>query len=374
MGSIACRPWIEAMSALFDLALPLLRWLPPETAHRATISALRAGLVPRRTRPDPASLAITLWGRDFPNPIGLAAGFDKDAEVPDAMLRFGFGFVEIGTVTPRPQPGNPRPRLFRLLEDEALINRLGFNNDGLAAAATRLKGRRNEPGIVGANVGKNRDTVDDLADYVQGVTALAPLADYLVVNVSSPNTPGLRELQRKSRVTALIERLMAARAAITPDHPPPLLLKIAPDLRDEERADLATAALDTGIDGLIVANTTVARPPELMSPQAHEPGGLSGRPLFQPSTALIADMYRLTAGKLPIIGVGGVFSGVDAYDKIRAGASLVQLYTALVYRGPGLVQRIKRELAALLARDGFATLAGAVGTAAHSPRTPAHGR
>jgi len=359
---------------LLDLTLPLLRRLPPETAHRLTIRALRAGLAPRRARPDPPSLAITLWGRHFPNPVGLAAGFDKNAEVPERMLRFGFGFVECGTLTPRPQSGNPRPRLFRLDEDEALINRLGFNNDGVAAAAARLARRRREDGIVGANIGKNRETADDIADYVQGVTALAPLVDYLVVNVSSPNTPGLRELQRKSTVTALIERLMAARATVAPENPPPLLLKIAPDLMPEDRADLAQAALATGIDGLVIANTTVARPASLASPQAHEPGGLSGRPLFAPSTALTAEMYRLTQGKLPIVGVGGVASGADAYAKIRAGASLVQLYTALVYHGPGLVSRIKRELAALLARDGFATLSQAVGAAALSPHAPAHGR
>jgi dihydroorotate dehydrogenase len=361
------------MAALFDLALPLVRLLPPETAHRVTVGALRLGLAPHRARPDPTSLRIRLWGKSFTNPIGLAAGFDKDAEVPDAMLRFGFGFVECGTVTPRPQPGNPRPRLFRLVEDEALINRLGFNNHGLAAAAARLRARRKRGGIVGANIGKNRDTADDIADYVQGVTALAPLADYLVVNVSSPNTPGLRELQRKSTVMALIERLLAARASVIPDNPPPLLLKIAPDLSPADRADLAQAALASGIDGLVIANTTVARPPSLLSAQAHEPGGLSGRPLFTPSTALLAEIYRLTSGKLPIIGVGGIASGADAYEKVRAGASLVQLYTSLVYHGPGLVQRIKRELAELLARDGFVSLADAVGASAHSPRTPAHG-
>jgi dihydroorotate dehydrogenase len=282
--------------------------------------------------------------------------------------------VETGTVTPRAQPGNPQPRLFRLFEDEALVNRLGFNNEGLAVATTRLKARRRQGGIVGANIGKNRDTIDAAADYVQGVTTLAPLVDYLVVNVSSPNTPGLRDLQRKSAVTALIERLMAARASVMPDNPPPLLLKIAPDLAPGERAELAESALATGIDGLVVANTTVARPDTLQSTHAHEPGGLSGRPLFAPSTALLAEMYRLTGGKLPIIGVGGIASGADAYEKIRAGASLVQLYTALVFQGPGLIATIKHELAALLARDGFASLAEAVGRTQHSPRAPAHRR
>jgi dihydroorotate dehydrogenase len=362
------------MAILVDFALPLLRCLPPETAHHLTLRALRGGFVPRRPARDPPSLAITLWGRRFANPIGLAAGFDKNAEVPDAMLRFGFGFVECGTLTPRPQPGNPRPRLFRLEEDAAIINRLGFNNEGLAAGAARLAARRGLGGIVGANIGKNRDTADDIADYVQGVTTLAPLADYLVVNVSSPNTPGLRELQRKSAVTALVERLMAARASAMPDNPPPLLLKISPDLAPDERSDLAQAALATGIDGLVVANTTVARPASLRSRHAHEPGGLSGRPLFAPSTALTAEMYRLTQGRLPIIGVGGVASGADAYAKIRAGASLIQLYTALVYHGPALVGRIKRELQALLARDGFASPAAAIGAAVPFPRAPAHGR
>lgn len=362
------------MAAFFDLAVPLLRHLPPEVAHRTTIHALRAGFAPRRPRADPPSLRLNLWGRDFPNPVGLAAGFDKNAEVPDAMLRFGFGFVEIGTVTPRPQLGNPKPRLFRLAADKALINRLGFNNEGLAVVAARLAARRGRGGIVGANIGRNRDTQDDSDDYVRGVTLLAPLADYLVVNISSPNTPGLRDLQRKSAVTALIERLLAARASIAPTNPPPILLKIAPDLTSEERADLAEAALSTGIDGLVIANTTVARPETLDSHHAHEPGGLSGSPLFAPSTALIAEMYRLTGGKLPIVGVGGISSGADAYEKICAGASLLQLYSALVYQGPGLVAHIKRDLAALLARDGFPALDAAIGVTTHSPRALARGR
>ncbi len=354
------------MPAIFDLALPLLRTLPPEGAHRAAIRILAAGLAPHRAAADPPALKLHLWQREFPNPVGLAAGFDKHAEVPDAMLGFGFGFVEAGTVTPRPQPGNPRPRLFRLVEDQALINRFGFNSQGLAPFAARLRARRGRAGIVGANIGKNRDTLDDVGDYVQGVTTLAPLADYLAINVSSPNTPGLRDLQRKSALERLIERVMAARAAAVPRDPPPLLLKIAPDLARDERVDIAQVALASGIDGLIVANATVARPPSLQSRYAHEPGGLSGPPLFATSTALLAEMYRRTGGKLPIIGVGGVASGEDAYAKIRAGASLVQLYTALVYHGPALVERIKRELALLLARDGFASVGAAVGTAAVS--------
>ena len=346
----------------------LLRLLPPETAHETTLRLVEAGLAPRY-RGDDHILATRLWNLDFPNPIGLAAGFDKDARVPDRMLGLGFGFVEVGSVTPRPQEGNPRPRLFRLVPDRAVINRMGFNNRGLAAAAARLSARRGRKGIVGANIGKNRDTADPFGDYEQGVMTLAPLVDLLVVNVSSPNTPGLRDLQRKRTVEALIERLLEARARATPTRPPPLLVKVAPDLAPEERADIAEVALATGLDGLVVSNTTTHRPPELRSRHAPEPGGLSGRPLFAPSTALLAEMRRLTRGRVPLIGVGGVASGADAYDKIRAGASLVELYTALVYEGPGLVRRIKMELAALLRRDGFKSVAEAVGNG--SERTPA---
>ena len=349
------------MNAIYELGLPLLHLLPPETAHRATIVALRSGIVPRVAAADPQSLGIVLWGRRFPNPVGLAAGFDKNAEVPDAMLRFGFGFVEAGTVTPRPQPGNPKPRLFRLTEDGALINRLGFNNEGLDVVRARLAGRRGRTGLVGANLGKNRDSTDAVADYVAGVRALAAQADYLVVNVSSPNTPGLRDLQRKASLLELIAALKFARVAAATTDPPPLLLKIAPDLSDGERAEIAEAALETGIDGLIISNTTVARPAALKSRHAREAGGLSGKPLLAASTALVADMRRLTHGRIPLVGVGGIASGADAYAKIRAGASLVQLYSMLVYEGPGLVARIKRDLAGFLARDGFASIADAVG-------------
>jgi dihydroorotate dehydrogenase len=349
------------MTALFDLGTPLLRLLPPEIAHRASIAALRAGIAPRVVAPDPPSLGVTLWGRRFPNPVGLAAGFDKNAEVPDAMLRFGFGFVETGTVTPRPQPGNPRPRLFRLVEDRALINRLGFNNRGLEPMRARLAARCGRTGLVGANLGKNKDSADAVVDYVAGVRALAALVDYLVVNVSSPNTPGLRDLQRKATLLTLIAALKSARAEAVPADPPPMLLKIAPDLSTDERAEIAQAALETGIDGLIISNTTVARPVGLTSRHAREAGGLSGRPLLAPATALVAEMRQLTHGRIPLIGVGGIASGADAYAKIRAGASLVQLYTALVYEGPGLVWRIKRDLADFLARDRFASIADAVG-------------
>lgn len=352
----------------------LLRLLPPETAHRLTIRALAAGLVPAERAADDPILATRVWNLDLPNPIGLAAGFDKNAEAFAATLRLGFGFVEIGSVTPRPQPGNPRPRLFRLTEDRAVINRLGFNNDGLPPVATRLR-RRPPPGaprrgIVGANLGKNRDSVDAAADYAAGAEALAPLADYLVVNVSSPNTPGLRALQGRAPLARLIEAVLAARHRTTPTRPPPLLLKIAPDLTDEDKRDIAEVALTAPVDGLIVSNTTIARPAGLRGRHAGEAGGLSGRPLFKPSTAVLADMYRLTGGRLPLVGVGGVASGADAYAKIRAGASLVQLYTALIYAGPGLVRRIARELAACLRADGFAGVADAVGADHRNDRGP----
>jgi dihydroorotate dehydrogenase len=340
----------------------LLRLLPPEAAHRATIRALAAGLVPAVAGGENPILKVRLWGLEFPNPVGLAAGFDKGAEVFDPMLRLGFGFVEVGSVTPRPQPGNPRPRIFRLAADGAVINRLGFNSAGLDAAVANLRQRAaRRGGIVGANLGMNRDSADAGADYAAGAAALAPLADYLVVNVSSPNTPGLRALQQAAVLQVLVERVLAARRRAVPDRPPPLLLKIAPDLTAQDRSDIAAVALATGIDGLIVGNTTISRPPGLRSRHAAEAGGLSGRPLFTLSTDVLRDMYRLTEGRLPLIGVGGVASGRDAYAKIRAGASLVQLYTALIYEGPRLVGRIKHELAVCLRGDGYACVADAVG-------------
>src|ERR1700761_1641277 len=346
--------------SLASFALPLLRRLPPERAHELTIRGLAAGAAPRQVAPDDPILAMRLRDLAFPNPVGLAAGFDKNAEVPDPMLRWGFGLVEIGTVTPRPQVGNPKPRLFRLTQDQAVINRMGFNNQGLDAVAARLA-RRQRRGVLGANLGKNRDSADAAADYCRGVAALGPYADYLVINVSSPNTPGLRDLQRRSEVSVLIGAVTAARDRLAGGRPP-VLLKIAPDLTRQEQEDIAEVALNSAIDGLIIANTTIARPAELRSPDAPEPGGLSVAPLFQPSTRLLAEMYRLTRGALPLIGVGGIGSGADAYAKIRAGASLIQLYSALTYQGPALVGRIKRELADLLRRDGFGSVAEAVGS------------
>ncbi len=344
----------------YRLTGPLVRLLDPEAAHGLTIRALRAGLVPPQPADDPPILATTVWGRHFPNPLGLAAGFDKNAEVADAMLRQGFGFVEIGSVTPRPQPGNPKPRMFRLVDDDAVINRMGFNNQGLEAVAARLANRSRQ-GIVGANLGKNKDTEDAAADYEAGIAALARHSDYLVINVSSPNTPGLRALQGRSQLEALVARVRTALDSATAGaHRPPLLLKIAPDLTEEDKADIAAVATAGGLDGLVVSNTTIERSWKLISWHRGESGGLSGAPLFAPSTQVLRDMYRLTGGTLPIVGVGGIASGAQAYAKIRAGASLVQLYTALVYHGPAVVTRIKAELAALLRSDGFASVAEAV--------------
>jgi len=355
------------MPNFYPLISPALRRMPPEAAHELTLRALEIGVsrllgAAAAHEPDPPILAQRLWGLDFPNPVGLAAGFDKDARVLDAMQRLGFGFVEVGTVTPRPQPGNPKPRLFRLEQDRAIVNRMGFNSGGLDAVAGRLS-RRLRSGIVGVNLGKNRDSGDAAADYGEGIRRTAPFADYLVVNISSPNTPGLRDLQTGEALGSLLPRLIAAREET--GSRTPLLVKIAPDLSAEARSDIAQIALDTGIDGLIVSNTTVERPPDLASSYAREAGGLSGPPLFAPSTAILADMYRLTEGRLPLIGVGGIASAADAYAKIRAGASLVQLYTALVYQGPGLVERIKHDLGVLLTRDGYASVAAAIGTADH---------
>ncbi len=348
----------------FALARPLLHALPPETAHRMALWALRAGIAPSERAADDPILAIRLWGLDFANPLGLAAGFDKNAEAVDPALRLGFGFVEIGGVTPRPQPGNPKPRLFRLPAQQALINRMGLNSQGLEAVAARLARRAADPHRVrrpvAVNLGCNKENAAaPAADYAAGVRALAGLADLLVVNVSSPNTPGLRAQQARDALARLLDTALAARAASS--HHPPLLVKIAPDLDEAGRADIAATVLAAGIDGLVVGNTTVSRPPGLPPDLAKEAGGLSGPPLMTLATAVLADMARRLGGRLPLIGVGGVANGADAYAKIRAGASLVQLYTALIYRGPGLIREIKRDLAARLRADGFNSLAAAVG-------------
>lgn len=345
--------------ALSSLARPVLRGLDPELAHTLTIKALGFANATRAAQPDDPRLRVNAFGLEFPNPIGLAAGFDKNAEVTEAMLGFGFGFVEAGTVTPRPQEGNPKPRVFRLPEDRAVINRLGFNNQGLEAARARLAALQNRPGIRGINIGANKDAADRVADYVKGLKELGPLASYMTVNISSPNTPGLRGLQNKAELETLLTALTEARAKL--GRRVPLLVKIAPDLDEQACADIAEVTLAKGIDGLIVSNTTIARPSSLKSQRANETGGLSGAPLFVPSTEVLRTMRRLTQGRVTLIGVGGVASGADAYAKIRAGASLVQLYTALTYDGPALVERIKRELLQSLERDGLNAVANAVG-------------
>ena len=354
---------------------PALRLLPPEVAHRLAIRALAAGLVTMPIVPrGPAVLASRVWGLDFANPIGLAAGFDKDAEAIDGLFGLGFGFVEVGTVTPKPQPGNPKPRLFRLVEDAALINRLGFNGGGLEAMLPRLDARQPDSGrrgILGVNIGKNATSRDAVDDYRRCLEALYRHADYITVNVSSPNTPGLRELQGRAALSRLVETLVATRDRLAAgadadagDRPRPLrvplLVKVAPDLEAGDIDDIAAVALDGAVDGLIIGNTTVRRD-GLASPLRGESGGLSGPPLLAPSTAVLAAFYHRTEGRIPLVGVGGVASGADAYAKIRAGASLVQLYTGLIYHGPGLVGRIASDLAARLAADGFERIADAVG-------------
>jgi len=341
---------------------PMLRTMEPEAAHRLTISALKSGLVPTAKRVTDPALAMRLLGLEFDNPVGMAAGFDKNAEVPDALIGQGFGFVEVGTLTPRPQSGNPTPRVFRLRRERAMINRLGFNNDGIDSAVGRLARRqRTAPGVIGVNIGANRDSEDRIADYARAVPAVAPHVDYLVVNVSSPNTPGLRAMQSRAELENLLSAVLEARPREGAGAGVPVLLKIAPDLTPEDMRDIARVALASGIDGLIATNTTIDRPKGLKGGSADETGGLSGPPLFTRATEMLAEMYRLTEGKLPLIGVGGISNGADAYAKIRAGASLVQLYTALIYAGPALIGEIVRDLGKRLRADGFDTMADAVG-------------
>jgi len=340
---------------LASALLPLLRLLDAERAHAVALAALRLGLGGADRATDDPRLAVHALGRQFANPIGLAAGFDKDAVALAPLMRLGFGFVEAGTVTPRPQPGNPRPRLFRLPEDDAVINRFGFNNGGLDAYVRRLAAlRRAVP--VGANVGVNKEGAVPERDYPLLVAAVARHVDYVVVNVSSPNTPGLRALQGAERLGAIL-------AAITREveRRPPLLIKLSPDLHDEELPDIVAACIAGGAAGLLVSNTSTSRPPGLRSRNAAQAGGLSGAPLFAPSTAMLARVARLSAGRLLLIGVGGIFSGRQVLQKLRAGASLVQLYTGFALEGPALIPRLKRELLAALDRDGFASAEAAIG-------------
>ncbi|HEY0149433.1 MAG TPA: quinone-dependent dihydroorotate dehydrogenase [Allosphingosinicella sp.] len=343
--------------ALYPLFRPLAFSLDAERAHRLTVAALKTLPAGRGATADPA-LQVRVAGLDFPNPVGLAAGFDKDAEVYRQMLGFGFGFVEVGTLTPLSQAGNPKPRLFRLVEDRAVINRMGFNNGGVEAARKRLAGERS--GIVGVNVGANKESADRIGDYAKGVRALAPLANYLTVNISSPNTPGLRALQDRGALEELVSAVTeAAEGAAAP-----IFLKVAPDLERADIDDIAAVAVGR-LDGLIVSNTTVSRP-TLRSPQGGEAGGLSGAPLKALALARLRDFRSATGGQMPLIAAGGIENGADAFARIVAGASLVQLYSALVYEGPGLARRIAKELKALLEREGFSGVAEAIGSGARA--------
>lgn len=350
--------------SFYSFATKLVRTLPAEPAHRATIKALKTGFGPITTqKPDPV-LATEVGGLKLANPVGLAPGFDKDAEVPDAMLAAGFGYVECGTVTPRPQIGNPKPRLFRLTEDKAVINRMGFNNSGLDVYKKRLKRRQGKPGIVGANFGANKDSDDRIADYVKCLRELWGLADYFTINISSPNTPGLRDLQAESAMDDLLGRIAETRAELTGDNPsPPIFLKVAPDLIESQIEQITNQARTYGLNAIIVSNTTIDRPESLRSSHKSEVGGLSGAPLFERSTRVLAEFAAAADGRIDLIGVGGIASGADAYAKIRAGAKAVQLYSALVYAGPGLVMDIRRDLAARLKADGFSSITDAVGAA-----------
>ncbi|CAB1425932.1 unnamed protein product [Pleuronectes platessa] len=349
--------------------MPLLqRVVGAETAHVLAVKMIRLGLVPLNRYQDPASLEVNVLGLKFKNPIGIAAGFDKHGEAVDGLYKMGFGFVEVGSITPKPQEGNPKPRVFRLTTDQAVVNRYGFNSCGLAEAQQRLKAReeaqqeKSKAGLpLGINLGKNKLSQDAGADYLEGVRMLGPLADYLVVNVSSPNTPGLRDLQGKAELHQLLNKVLKERDALQGEHKPPVLVKIAPDLTAQDKRDIAAVVTELGVDGLMVSNTTVSRPETLQDPHKSEVGGLSGQPLKDLSTSTVREMYNLTKGKIPIVGIGGVASGQDAMDKIRAGASLVQLYTALTYQGPPIVSKIKRELEQLLKAEGFSSVSEAVG-------------
>jgi len=345
---------------LYSFVGPIIHMMDAETAHGLAIKAFKCGLIPKAKPFHDPILSSNLWGLNFSNPVGLAAGFDKNGEVPDAMLSQGFGFTEIGSVTPQPQAGNPKPRLFRLRDDKAVINRMGFNNDGLDVVAQRLSAR-NRNGIVGANLGKNKTQEDATADYVAGTKALAGLSDYLVVNVSSPNTPGLRALQNKDQLAELLRAVLSARNETVEKGKAPLLLKVAPDLSDEDKTDIVAVAIETGIDGMIVSNTTIERPESLRSAHKGEGGGLSGQPLFQASSKVLKEIAKEVDGRFPLIGVGGISNADQAYEKIKNGASLVQLYSALVYGGFELVREINEGLAGRLKRDGFKNISEAIG-------------
>ncbi len=354
------------MTDLYQKLRPLLFRLDAEKAHNLTLKTLKTGLAPKIQPVSDPALKVTLWNKHFPNPIGLAAGFDKNAEVIGPMLGMGFGFVEVGTVTPKPQHGNPKPRVFRDPGHDAVINRMGFPNGGINGFKENLQkflDRKPRPaGIVGLNIGMNKSQTDAAKDYKLLVQQLAPLADYLTINISSPNTPGLRNLQDPAHLKPLLDAIIQERNKACKVDPPPLLLKLAPDLDEKQQEEIAAAVMESGVDGLILTNTTLDRPDYLPQDFAQQQGGLSGVPVKDKSTAVIGNFYKLTKGKLPIIGLGGISSGADAYEKIKAGASLVQLYTVLVFKGPNVVNEINRDILRLLKSDGLNHISEAVGT------------
>ncbi len=351
------------ISGLSKLAQPLLLMLPPEQAHETTLKALEKGLYPKPSGPDDPRLAVDAFGLHFPNPVGIAPGFDKDARVPDAILGLGCGFAEIGTITPLPQPGNAAPRVFRLIRDRAVINRLGFNSGGHAVALARLQLRR-PVGIVGVNVGANKESTDRAGDYVKGITAFNDVASYFTANISSPNTPGLRDLQAPAALDALLERVMAERERLVAkgDRRVPILVKIAPDVADEDLEPILSRMMAHAVDGVIIGNTTISRHGLKDVETAREAGGISGRPLFHRSTVMLARVARITAGRMPLIGAGGIDSGETALAKIEAGASLLQLYTGMIYEGVGLIDTIKQHLTAAIGMAGAPNLSALVGT------------
>ena len=351
---------------LYPFIKPLLFCLDAERAHDLTITAMRKNLVPRMNIPDTPTLKVPLWNKMFPNPLGLAAGFDKNAAVIGPVLGLGFGFTEVGTVTPRAQSGNPKPRVFRAPRNHAVINRMGFPNQGLRVFQENLthflEQKPRPPGLVGLNIGMNKDTKNPEKDYAILIRALAPMADYLTINISSPNTPGLRNFQKPENFKKLIGAILEERARTCGAHPPPVLVKLAPDLKQDEQKDLARLALEMQLDGLILSNTTLARPETLPQKFAQEKGGLSGTPLRERADRVLKNFYRLTDGRIPLIGVGGIETADHAYQKIKNGATLVQLYTGLIYQGPSIAQDILAGLQTRLERDGYKNITEAIGT------------
>ena len=358
------------LNGLMDLARPMLFALEGEQAHEITLRSLERGLYPRLSNNQHPQLATRLWGLNFPNPLGIAAGFDKNARVADAILGMGLGFAEIGTITPRPQAGNPKPRVFRLINERGMINRLGFNNEGHQAAYQRLLERSrknpNNDGIIGVNIGANKDTTDRVEDYITGLRKFNKLASYFTINISSPNTPGLRDLQAPSALDQLLGRLMAAREDLIAAGEPqrPIIVKLAPDINEEDLAAIVQRLVRHEVDGIAISNTTLTRPGLANNTRASEPGGLSGRPLFHRSTVMLARVYRLSNGRIPLIGIGGIDSAETALAKIQAGASLLQLYTGLVYGGGRLIDSMQKYLADFAAREGLDTISKATGSAA----------